>query len=189
MPSRERPLAALSYANNFKWGASAWNDRVDEPHGIAPKDDIYRRGMYTFFKRTAAHPTLVAFDCPDANVTCVERSTSNTPLQALATLNNDVFVDTSRALVRRVLGEVGTNNAARLEHAFRLCVARPPSRDELNSLLTLLDDARSYYSAHEDEAQTFAGSQLPPDTSATDTAAWIATARIVMNLDEFITRE
>ncbi len=188
-PPLPADIAALSYANNFKWGASAWNDRPDKPHGIAPKDDIYRRGMYTFFKRTAAHPTLVAFDCPDANVTCVERRTSNTPLQALATLNNDVFVDTSRALVRRVLGEVDTNDAARLERAFRLCVARPPANDELNNLLALLNDARSYYTAHEDEAQTLAGSQLPPETSATDTAAWVATARIVMNLDEFITRE
>ncbi len=188
-PPLPADIAALSYANNFKWGASAWNDRVDKPHGIAPRDDIYRRGMYTFFKRTAAHPTLVAFDCPDANVTCVERRTSNTPLQALATLNNDVFVDTSRALVRRVFREVDSNDAARLEHAFRLCVARPPSNGELNSLLALLEEARSYYSEHADEAQAFAGSERPPETSAPETAAWIATARIVMNLDEFITRE
>ncbi|MGE0378141.1 MAG: PSD1 and planctomycete cytochrome C domain-containing protein, partial [Planctomycetaceae bacterium] len=178
-PELPSDIAALSYANNFKWGASDWNDRPDKPHGIAPKDDIYRRGMYTFFKRTAAHPTLVAFDCPDANMTCVERRTSNTPLQALTTLNNTVFLGASRALVRRVLSEVNTNDAARLEHAFRLCVARPPSNAELGSLLTLLGDARSYYAAHADEADTFAGEALPPETSAPETAAWTATARIV----------
>src|SRR5690606_15122474 len=140
-------------------------------------------------KRTAAHPTLVAFDCPDANVTCVERSTSNTPLQALTTLNNEVFVNAARGLVRRVLGEVDTNDAARLEYAFRLCVARPPSNGELNALLSLLTDARDYYSQHGDEAQSLAGEHHPPETDVGETAAWIATARILMNLDEFITRE
>ena len=83
----------MSYANNFKWGNSDWNSRPDKPHGVAPKDDIYRRGMYTFFKRTAAHPNLVTFDCPDSNTTCVQRGMSNTPLQALQTMNNGVFLD------------------------------------------------------------------------------------------------
>ncbi|MCA9076761.1 MAG: PSD1 domain-containing protein [Planctomycetaceae bacterium] len=182
-------IAELSYANNFKWGNSVWNDREDKPHGVSPKDDIYRRGMYTFFKRTAAHPTLVAFDCPDANVTCVERRTSNTPLQALTTLNNDVFVTAARALALRVIEEVNTNDAERLDRMFRLCVARPPSNDELNSLLDLLSEARSYYGEHADEAESFAGETLPPDTSTSEMAAWVATSRIVMNLDEFITRE
>lgn len=182
-------IAELSYANNFKWGNSVWNDRQDKPHGVAPKDDIYRRGMYTFFKRTAAHPTLVAFDCPDANVTCVERRTSNTPLQALTTLNNDVFVTAARALAARVIEEVNTNDAERLDRMFRLCVARPASNDELNSLLDLLTAARSYYGEHADEAESFAGETLPVDTSTTEMAAWVATSRIVMNLDEFITRE
>jgi hypothetical protein len=188
-PPLPADIAALSYANNFKWGKSDWNDRPDKPHGIAPADDVYRRGMYTFFKRTAAHPTLVAFDCPDSVLTCVERGTSNTPLQALTTLNNKVFVDASRAIARRVLREINTNDAARLEHAFRLCVARPPTNAELNSLLDLLGDARAYYLQHPIEADALAGNALPPETSIADTAAWVATARIVMNLDEFITRE
>ncbi|MBX3435905.1 MAG: PSD1 domain-containing protein [Planctomycetaceae bacterium] len=188
-PPLPTDIAALSYANNFKWGNSDWNTRPDKPHGVAPQDDIYRRGMYTFFKRTAAHPTLVAFDCPDANVTCVERRTSNTPIQALTTLNNIVFVDASRALTRRVLTEVNTNDPVRLEHAFRLCVARSPEPAELNSLLDLLSDARDYYTANPGAAKTFAGEELPPETEAPEAAAWIATARIIMNLDEFITRE
>ncbi len=182
-------IAELSYANNFKWGNSFWNDRQDKPHGVAPKDDVYRRGMYTFFKRTAAHPTLVAFDCPDANVTCVERRSSNTPIQALTTLNNDVFVSAARALASRAIEEVNSNDAARLVRTFRLCVARSPSNDELNSLLDLLAAARGYYGEHSDEATSFAGETLPPETSTVEMAAWVATSRIVMNLDEFITRE
>lgn len=131
-------IASLSYANNFKWGRSDWNDRPDRPGGIAPSDDIYRRGMYTFFKRTAAHPTLTTFDCPDANTTCVDRATSNTPLQALATLNNQVFVDAARAFAERLLSESHENDAARIGRAFRLCVARPPSSAESEALLRLL---------------------------------------------------
>ena len=85
--------------------------------------------------------------------------------------------------------EVNTNDAERLDRMFRLCVARPPSNDELNSLLDLLSEARSYYGEHADEAESFAGETLPPDTSTSEMAAWVATSRIVMNLDEFITRE
>ncbi len=68
-------IAELSYAGNFKWNTSSG-------------EDLYRRGMYTFFKRTSPHPNLITFDCPDANLTCVDRNSSNTPLQALVTLNN-----------------------------------------------------------------------------------------------------
>ena len=82
-------VAALSYSNNFKWKASEGEQR-------------YRRGLYTFFKRTAPHPNLITFDCPDSNTTNVRRRTSNTPLQALTMLNNEVFVEASRAFARRL---------------------------------------------------------------------------------------
>jgi hypothetical protein len=182
-------IAEQSYANNFKWGNSDWNTRPDRPWGVAPKDDVYRRGMYTFFKRTAPHPSLTTFDCPDANTTSVQRSTSNTPLQALITLNNGTFVDAARAMSRRVLAEVNSNDAERLTRMVRLCVARPPTADELNEFLDLLSAAREHYSGQPDEAKSFAGDKLPPETTVTDAAAWAATARIVMNVDEFITRE
>lgn len=182
-------IAELSYANNFKWGDSDWNTRPDRPHGVAPRDDVHRRGMYTFFKRTSAHPNLVTFDCPDANTTCVERRTSNTPLQALTTLNNDIFVTIARAFARRVMQEVDTNDAERLVYAFSLCTARPPTSDELNSLQVLLADARAYYGQHAEEALEFAGDDRPADVSPAEMAAWVTTARILLNLDEFITRE
>lgn len=182
-------IAELSYANNFKWGKSDWNDRPDRPTPIPPEKDVYRRGMYTFFKRTAPHPNLTTFDCPDANLTSMQRSLSNTPLQALVTLNNTVFVESARGLVRRALGEVNTNDAERVTRMFRLCVARPPSDTERNTFLDLLTTARDYYRAHNDQAVAFAGEPLPPDTTAADAAAWTATARIILNLDEFITRE
>src|SRR5439155_1343973 len=105
-------IADLSYAGNFKWTNSTGEDRN-------------RRGMYTFFKRTAPHPNLTTFDCPDANLTCVERRTSNTPLQALVTLNNESFLEASQAFAKRLLNRSATDDSTRLTHAFRLCIARP----------------------------------------------------------------
>ena len=182
-------IEELSYANNFKWGNSEWNTRPDRPFETPPKEDVHRRGMYTFFKRTAPHPNLTTFDCPDANVTAVSRSTSNTPLQALITLNNDTYVETARGLTRRALTEVNTNDAERIARMVRLCIARPPSDAEVSAFLDLLNTSRDYYRAHAEEAIAFAGKDLPAETTAPEAAAWTATARIIMNLDEFITRE
>ena len=182
-------IAELSYANNFKWGNSEWNTRPDRPGGVAPKDDVYRRGMYTFFKRTAPHPNLTTFDCPDANLTAVERSTSNTPLQALITLNNDVFVDAARGMARRVLTEAEGDDTARITWMLRLVTVRTPSAGEVAEFTGLLSTAREYYSTHPEEAAKFAGPELPESIDLVEAAAWTATARIVMNLDEFIVRD
>jgi hypothetical protein len=178
-PSTFPPLpagvAALSYANNFKWKTSAGADR-------------YRRGMYTFFKRTAPHPNLLAFDCPDSNTTCVERRDSNTPLQALTTLNNEVFVEASQALAARVLSRPGSTRE-RLQQAFRLCVARVATDVEQDQLTRLLATSRQWYAGHQDQAKQMVG-KTPADGVAADVnAAWIAVARILLNMDEFLTRE
>jgi hypothetical protein len=145
--------------------------------------------MYTFFKRTAPYPNLIAFDCPDANTTTVERRTSNTPLMALATLNDIVFVESAQALAKRVLAEEHADDAARLTRAFRLCVARPPSAKELAAYQELLDASRSYYKTQAEAAKKLAGSEPPAKVEAAEAAAWVATLRIMMNMDEFLTRE
>ncbi len=175
-PPMPADVAALSYANNFKWNTSKGEDK-------------YRRGMYTFFKRTAPHPTLTTFDCPDANTTTVERSTSNTPLMALATLNNLVFVESAQALARRVLSEALPDDQARLTQAFRYCVARPPGEKELSAYQNLLSTSREYYQTQPDAAKKLIGSEAPKNTPPEETAAWVATLRIMMNMDEFVTRE
>lgn len=169
-------IAELSYAGNFKWAASKGDER-------------YRRGMYTFFKRTAPHPNLTIFDCPDANLTCVERRASNTPLQALQTLNNEQFSEAARAFAQRILAMPADSDAARLTQAFRLCVARPPRSTELNELATLLGDARDWYGKHLDLANSLANNEPVANGNSVEAASWISTTRILMNLDEFITRE
>ncbi len=172
-PPMPPEIAALSYAGNFKWTESSGEDR-------------YRRGMYTFFKRTAPHPELMTFDCPDANIACVARNVSDTPLQALTTLNAQVFAESARALASRVLREVSGEDAPRVERAFRLCLARPPTAAESSRLMSLLSQARAFYAANPAEAKKLAGNAK--DAKPEELAAWSAMTRIVMNTDEFITR-
>ncbi len=146
-------VAELSYANNFKWKTSAGEDR-------------YRRGMYTFFKRTSPHPTLISFDCPDSNTTRLAREVSNTPLQALTTLNNDVFAEAAAAMAQRVLtfprqriastkpsASEPSEDTQRLTYALQLCLTRPPRSEEVAQFQQLLGAARDYYQQHPDDAQ------------------------------------
>ena len=175
-PPMPPDVAALSYANNFKWTDSKGEDR-------------YRRAMYTFFKRTAPHPDLMTFDCPDANTACLTRTVSDTPLQALAALNAEAFAEAARALATRVLREAPGHDAVRVERAFRLALARPPTGAETSRLMSLLSQARAYYAANPEEAQKLAGTaKHTNDTKPGEVAAWTAMTRIVMNTDEFITR-
>ena len=175
-PSLPHGVAELSYAGNFKWTLSEGADR-------------YRRGMYTFFKRTSPHPNLITFDCPDANLTCVDRSRSNTPLQALIALNNDSFAEAARGLAKRALDLKCENAAERVETAFRFCVARPPNEFEKQQLLALLEYSQDWYVDHLEEAKSLAVGASVGDRVPAEVAAWVAAARILINLDEFITRE
>ncbi len=175
-PPMPPDVAALSYAGSFKWKESEGEQR-------------YRRALYTFFKRTAPHPNLTAFDCPDSNTTCAVRRPSNTPLQALATLNNVVFVEASRAMARRALQETPEDDNTRLTSIFRHCVARPPTEAEVADAQDLLATARGWYTEHADDATTLVGEYQAAGVPVAESAAWVATARVFMNLDEFITRE
>jgi hypothetical protein len=145
--------------------------------------------LYTFFKRTSPHPNLSSFDCPDSNTTNVERRDSNTPIQALILLNNEVFVDASQAMAKRLLTKKMASDGDRIAWAFRLCVARLPTSKEVGNYLDLLETARKLYEDRPDDAKKMVGSHQPKDVPASEAAAWVATARILMNMDEFITRE
>lgn len=169
-------IAELSYAGNFKWADSQGEDR-------------YRRGMYTFFKRTSPHPNLITFDCPDANISCIERQSSNTPLQALTSLNNETFAESARAFARRLLAADAADDAARLSYAVRLSVARKITPEEQAQLQALLDDSKSWYADHPDQAGLLIGKETISGVPSETAAAWISVARVLLNLDEFITRE
>ena len=168
-------VAELSYANNFKWKTSDGEDR-------------YRRGMYTFFKRTSPHPTLISFDCPDSNTTSLQRTSSNTPLQALATLNNEVFTEAAQSMARRVLQQQGEDDD-RLVYALRLCTVRSPSERQLVRFRDLLAACRKYYGQHPDDAKALTKRHMADGATVEENAAWVATVRMILNLDEFIVRD
>jgi uncharacterized protein DUF1553/uncharacterized protein DUF1549/cytochrome c len=129
--------------------------------------DRYRRGLYTYFWRSAPHPDLTVFDAPDAVSTCTRRNRSNTPLQALTLLNDQGFFEFAQALADRILREGPSDDRGRIAFAFRLSLGRQPSEPELKTVGSLV------HKQHEAKALN----------------AWISVARVMLNLDEFITRE
>ena len=169
-------VAALSYANNFKWKVSQGDDR-------------FRRGMYTFFKRTAPDPNLTTFDCPDASMTSARRGASNTPLQALAALQNEVFLEAARAFAKRLLEEANLkSDESRIARAYALALSRQPISAERDALLELLEESRSFYEKETSQATELTADYRAASVSEVDCAAWITTIRVILNLDEFLSR-
>jgi mono/diheme cytochrome c family protein len=158
-------------------------------------EDRYRRAIYTLRRRTTPYPALQVFDAPEGNTSCVRRSRSNTPLQALVGLNETVSMEAARALARRIVADGGSTDADRLNFAFRRCVSRPPTEQERSTLLTLI--AREQARIADGSVDPWllasghkAGEQkLPPNTTPADLAAYTVISRVLLNLDETITRE
>ncbi len=155
--------------------------------------DRYRRGLYTFFWRATPHPALMVFDAPEGTRTCARRSRSNTPLQALTLLNDPAFVELAVGLGDRILREDHGDDTNRLRRAFRLVLAREPTADELARLSEVLAAERADFADAPAEADRLIDAGPPggesPAVPAAERAAWAATARVLLNLDEFITRE
>jgi hypothetical protein len=158
-----------------------------KPWKTAKGADRYRRGMYTHLWRSSPYPALVTFDFPDANTTCTRRIRSNTPLQSLTLANDPVFMECSSALADLVLQASCDSIPQRLEYAFRRCLARRPDERELNRLEQWLQQQHKAFAANPEAARQLAGH--PTHADPTERAAWIATCRVLLNLDEFITRE
>lgn len=152
--------------------------------------DRYRRGMYTYFWRSAPHPGLIAFDAPEGNTTCTRRNRSNTPLQALTLLNDEAYLEFAQGLAMRGLNECKGDDRARLEFLFRLCLARKPSAREIERLEKFLTrQTEAMKKATVAEVAKIAPAKVPQGHDSRVVAAWALTARALMNLDEFITRE
>jgi hypothetical protein len=182
-PPQPAEYATLTYAGSARWAESTGADR-------------YRRGMYTFFQRTSPYPMLITFDSPDSNECAARRQTSNTPLQALTLWNDPAFVEAAQTLGRRIVAEVPGEGdrqetaRRRAERAFLLCLARRPSSAELSDVLRLYEASRELASRDGSVAQQIVGP--PPPASHDDLAeqaAWVSVGRVLLNLDEFITRE
>jgi hypothetical protein len=129
----------------------------------------------------------MTFDSPDSNVCAVKRDRSNTPLQALTLMNDVVFVECAQALGRRVAAHDG-DTPAKLNFAWKLCLGREPNADELQRAVSLVAEFKTMCANDPAETRKLLGKGKPTGDPA-ETAAWIALARTMMNLDEFVTRE
>ena len=138
---------------------------------------------------------LTNFDTPNAGSSCVKRPRSNTPLQALTTLNEVVFLECARSLALLTIRDGGADHVARLTFAFRRCVSRPPSDIERDTLLKLFNQQRKKFSSDEVDPWLLAAEDpshppvLPDGQTAAEAAAWTIVARVLLNLDETVTRE
>ncbi len=153
-------------------------------------DDLYRRTLYTFFKRTAPHPLMANFDAPNREQSCIRRERSNTPLQSLQLMNDVQHFEAARGLAARMMSAAEAP-AERVAFAFRTVLARLPEAEETATVLALYHRQLDKYRAAPAEAEkaiAFGESKPPPDTPAPELAAWTLVANLVLNLDEAVVR-
>ncbi len=170
-----RPTLGLSaaFGGSTDWATGAGDDR-------------YRRGLYTEWRRSLPYPSMDAFDAPSREVCTVHRVRTNTPLQALVTMNDPVYVEAAQALARRMAASA-SDPRERARFGFFLCVSREPTAQELDRLVGLYDAAYGEYAQAPDQARKLATEPLgaaPPGADLADLAAWTVVGNVLLNLDE-----
>ena len=164
------------------------NPKFVQDHG----DKLYRRSLYTYWKRSAPPPSMQIFDAPTREKCTVQRSRTNTPLQALVTLNDVQFVEAARNFAERMITQPANSDSDRLRQAFRWTTSRWPTEQETEVLSQILNDARETYTKQTDEAEKLLGvgeSKSNGEIPAAERAAWTLVASTLFNLDETLTRE
>ncbi len=203
---RDIALSASGLLNSAVGGPSVFPPAPDflflPPVSYSPKpwnesngSEVYRRALYTFRYRSVPYPMLQTFDSPNGDMSCVRRARSNTPLQALTTLNEPVSLEAARALAAHALTDGGRTDGQRLVYAFRRCVARTPNQSEKDELLGFLQkETRRYQDGELNPWDLLGGNDalaplLPKNMTAAQVAGWTAVSRVLLNLDETITKE
>jgi hypothetical protein len=152
-------------------------------------EDKYRRALYTTWRRSNPYPSMSAFDAPNREVCTVRRVRTNTPLQALVTLNDPVYIEAAQALARRIVAKGGATPQQQVAFAVRVCLAREPMAAEAERLSGFYQDALVEFRAEQDAAQKMATEPLGPAPEGTDLAelaAWTVVANVLLNLDEML---
>lgn len=187
-PSVYPPAPEFLFQPPASYGPKVWNEQSDS--------NRYRRALYTFRYRSVPYPMLQVFDVPNGDSSCVRRSRSNTPLQSLTLLNEPLFLEAARGFGQRMLRAGGDEDSERLRFGFRLCTARDPEANEMRLLQQLLDRQRRRYAADVTQAALLlaisSGDESEPESSDSglaERAAWTMVARVLLNLDETVTRE
>ncbi len=178
-PSVHPPAPEFLFQPPASYGQKTWNEDQGESR--------YRRALYTFRFRSVPYPMLEAFDATPGIVSCVRRTRSNTPLQSLTLLNEPLFVECARALAATTLAEAGQDDADRIAYAMRRCVGRSPNADETETLLGMLTKQRERIEAGELDATAISGTA--DQGTRSERAVWTLLARVMLNLDETITKE
>ena len=171
------------------WRA-AFNGR-DRAWTTSPGEDRYRRGLYTFWRRTIPYPSMTTFDAPSREVCSVRRIRTNTPLQAFVTLNDPVYVEAAQALARRIVHEGGASPEERCRYALKLCLVSPPEPQQVDELVSLLLAERKHYREDAKAAHALATEPLgkaPAGLDETELAAWTVVANVLLNLDGVLTK-
>jgi hypothetical protein len=185
-PSVMPPAPSFLFQPPASYGPKVWDEETGP--------DRYRRGLYTFRFRSVPYPVLQAFDAPNGDFSCVRRARSNTPLQALTSLNEVLFMECAQALARSAFTH-GQTDEQRVRYAFRRCVAREPEPDEMKELLELLNKEKAYLAEGWVSIAELATGRnqplknLPAGATPTQLAAYTVVSRALLNLDETITKE
>jgi hypothetical protein len=177
------------YQPSGLWEAVSFNNsqKYDQDHGQAQ----YRRSLYIYWKRQSPPPNMLLFDAPTREYCVVRRPRTNTPLQALALLNDPQFVEASRGFGYRMLRHDAADDRARMTYAFRLATAREPSADELDTLLDVLKKQEADFSKNIAAAEKFLSvGEWQPEAQCSPAkfAAWATVAGLILNLDETVTK-
>jgi hypothetical protein len=174
-PPQPKGVAELSYAGSVKWEESTGPDR-------------YRRGLYIHFQRTVPYPQLMNFDEPAAGLACTRRERTNTPLQALNLMNDPVFFEAAQALAFRILRESTGAFRDRLHFAYAVTLGREPSAREAERMGRYFDDASRGLQANPETVAALFPNRLEGVPQA-EAAAWVELSRVLLNLDEFISKD
>ncbi len=172
-----------------------WKEKasvVGEREYIAGEgDDLYRKSLYTYWRRTIPPPSMLIFDANERNVCTVKRQTTSTPLQALVLLNDPQYVETSRMLAERMQREGGDELAEKITYGFRLLTSRPPLAQELIILEKLYQEEQERFQQDTESAVkllSVGAHQRNTELDVSQTAALAVVANIMMNHDEFYTK-
>ncbi len=153
--------------------------------------DRYRRGLYTFWRRTVPYPSMATFDAPSREICTIKRPRTNTPLQSFVTLNDPVYVEAAQALARRIVREGGEGIANRARYGLELCLCRPARPEQLEPLVSLYTAEIDRFRNDRPSAVALAtdpAGPLPPGTDAAELAAWTVVANALLNLDGVLTK-
>jgi hypothetical protein len=172
--------------------AGLWSELGGKDYEPDHGEDLYRRSLYTFWKRTAPPPFMIAFDSALRETCTVREGRTNTPLQALHLMNDVQFLEAARKLAERSLREGGATSVERLTYAFRLAAVRMPRAKELSELQQILAYAKDRFAGNPEAARGFLAqgeSRSHPEIPPVEQAAWMVTASAILNLDAAQTKD